>query len=466
MAKVGRGPAHSPVSAAGSPRGRTFAGVPVQRWDLLLVCTAVFLITAAARVHTLFSPLQALRPTLIAAVIALGVYLLSQRPFIRSTRAINHPIAYLALFVIVWAGLGVPFALYGGRAASFLLDVFYRVVILAFLLAVVVRDLNDVRRMLAVYAVGAVVFSVFASSSALRGLRGGGYDPNDAAMFLVSALPAVIYFAVRARSPRVRLLFVGGLLLCCGAIVTSGSRGGFLALLAVLAYLLIFFRGVSARVRLTAVFGIFAAVAFYADGAYWERMRSIAEFDDGYGESGPGGRMQIWKRGMGYMVDNPLLGVGINNFTVAEGQHPRIRGRIERGLGTKYSAPHSIWVQVGAELGIPGFLAFIGIFVVAGFSLWRLTLAGGRRSRAPPAREGGALASVILGMLLGLAVGGSFLSQAYYSPLWAVIGLTLGLLKVMRAQGLAPGAPRSRRRPLTAGHALPRPASAGRATLR
>ena len=46
------------------------------------------------------------------------------------------------------------------------------------------------------------------------------------------------------------------------------------------------------------------------------------------------------------------------------------------------------------------------------------------------------MAEALLGTLFALAVGISFLSQAYGYAVWAVLGLALGLFKVARANGL------------------------------
>ena len=58
------------------------------------------------------------------------------------------------------------------------------------------------------------------------------------------------------------------------------------------------------------------------------------------------------------MFEHPLTGVGIHAFPIAEGDSGL---KEDEGFGVKYSAAHNSFIQVGAELGFPGLLAFIGL---------------------------------------------------------------------------------------------------------
>src|SRR5688572_10400609 len=49
-----------------------------RKWDLLLVCVAVYVATSIGRVHQLFPILGVFKPALVATVLALGLYLLQQ----------------------------------------------------------------------------------------------------------------------------------------------------------------------------------------------------------------------------------------------------------------------------------------------------------------------------------------------------------------------------------------------------
>src|SRR5678815_3555338 len=93
---------------------------------------------------------------------------------------------------------------------------------------------------------------------------------------------------------------------------------------------------------------------------YWQQMGTIASESD-YNRTDETGRVQIWKRGIGYMLSNPLLGVGAGNFPAAEGLLSPFAQRQQFGVGVRWSAAHNTLVQVGAELGVVGLVLFVAL---------------------------------------------------------------------------------------------------------
>jgi putative inorganic carbon (hco3(-)) transporter len=421
-----------PNGAAGSRPNRRIAGPALgrpRRWDLLLICTAGLFMVSVTRTHVFIPGASAVRPGLLLAGLGFLVWLTNNKG-IRSLQRLKQPLGYLALFIVVWAGASVPVALYGTYALNYYVTNLASVAVLFLLVAAAVRDIHDVRRFLLLFAIGALIFAFFATTPGMaRGIGAGGLDPNDSAMLLVAGILPVLYFFLRDRRILVKALLGVGFLICCGAIVTSGSRGGFLALLALVAYIVFFYRAVSPTLRLTIVAVLAAGVIATASGDYWDRMRSITD-DDDYNLHEITGRKQLWTRGVGYMFARPVLGVGVHNFSVAEGRHPDIVRTIEGGRGVKYGVAHSMWVETGAELGIPGFLAFIGLFILSIRYLYRYARLA-RQPRAPPElRRAGEIAATLVGVLVAVAVAGTFLSQQYSGLIWGVFGLILGFFKV------------------------------------
>jgi O-antigen ligase len=439
-------------------------------WDVVLVTAAALILIAVGRLHAFFPALSALRPALLVTALAVPALFLSYR----GARRLEHlrgPLGYAMAFIVVWAVAGAPFGVYPGNSVRYLLDNFFRTLVVVVVVASAVRNPADLVRLLKVYAAGAIAFSVLGAGEGLRAFGGGGYDPNDASMFIASAIPLVLYFAVRARSLWEKAFFGFGILACGSAVVLSGSRGGFLALAAVMGFGLFALRGVKSWVRVAVVGALVGVIAYSATGDYWDRMRSITDPDD-YNRHEMAGRQQVWTRGMEYMAQNPLLGVGIANFPAAEGRHPAIVSMIEQGRGLKWSAAHSIWVEAGAELGVPGLVALVLMFLIAFRLLWATDRrAGGGGIRGDPDLALlGEIGRPLVGVLIGVAVAGSFLSHAYTPLLWMPFALALSVEKLVGmkarqhrrlaafgyAPGPAPAHPRGGRR----GQGTPRPHAA------
>jgi O-antigen ligase len=418
--------------AASRPRARKAAGR--RPWDLMMIAAAGLLLISQARLHSLL-PIPLPRPAVVMVAVAFAVWLIQTDP-VRSSRAImKDKIGKAAFLVLLAAIIGVPFAISLGGAARAVLESFSRTFVVFLVLAAAVRNLEDVRRLIVTFALGAAVFGAMAPVQ--RGARGsmGGYDPNDAAMFLVSALPCLIFCILHGRHLLTRVAAALSVFTVIGAIVMTSSRGGFVGLVAVIVFMLVMFKGVRPAIRMGVVGAIMVLMLAVSSTDYWDRMQTIAELDDGY-SGGVGGRKNVWGRALEYTAQNPLTGLGISQFSRAEGRHPVIAARIEAGIGTKYSTAHSMWFQALAELGIPGFLAFVAIFVLCFKQLRRLQ----KTALDPPSRmktaEFQAMASTLMASLVGVMAAGSFLTHAFSGMTWGVFGIIVGLSKVSALQGL------------------------------
>ncbi len=405
-----------------------------QDWDLLLVCVAVYIATAVGRVHELFPALSLFKPAFLASMLAIGLYLLQQTGQ-RRVECLRSRIADGIIGLLLWAALSVPTALTQGRAFHAWTD-FLQTAIMGLVLAGSVRRPRDVERLLLVYYGAVVVYTLVVLSRFNLGpdnWRLSGlyyYDANDFATLIVTAMPLGLYFVLRLRRPAVRLLALAGLAALAVAQIRSGSRGGFIALLAVVAFVLFRFTTVPARTRFAGALLILTIAVGASSDQYWTQMQTIIHPKEDYNMTAEGGRMRIWKRGLGYMAARPITGVGINNFQVAEGTISPLARRAERGRGVRWGAAHNTFIQAGAEMGVPGLLLLVG-WLAAAFTALRRTA---RRALAadPPNREVSRLAQTLMASLLGFVVGSFFLSLAYSDMLYTLGGLSLGLWKTAR----------------------------------
>jgi O-antigen ligase len=437
MAEARRqGPPTAPWIAA-PPRG-----VKPAAWDLLLVCVAVHIANYVGRMPQLFPVLSPLKPALVAMVLAIGLYLLHQSG-VRRVGLLRSPTTTCLLGLMLWSVLSVPGALYVGLAFQSWTD-FALTVVMCLVLAGSVRSVRDVERLVLVYFGVTVLYTgVVLARFPLGGddpesWRLGNlyyYDSNDLATLIVSAMPLGLYSVLgQRRRLWVRVLAAVGLVILAVGLTRSGSRGGFLAFLAVVAFILLGFTTIPARSRLVGLVVVLAVVFATASDQYWNQMQTILNPRRDYNVASDEGRLKVWERGVGYMADHPVLGVGVGNFRVAEGTiAPKARLR-ERGVGVRWQAAHNSFIQVGAELGIPGLLLFIALFASVFTSLRRV--ARHALGADPPARDVSRLAQTIMAALVGFVVGAFFLSLAYTTMLYVLAGLAVALRKVVGADDL------------------------------
>jgi O-antigen ligase len=389
------------------------------RWDPLLVCVAGYILTAVGRIHQLFGALEAVHLAAVTGLLAIVLYFLDDREE-RRAGAVPRVTVRLAGLLVCWMMLSVPGALRQGNSFDLVFDNFIKTALMSFVVAASIRHFRDVERLAFVYLAGAVVYTGVVIS---RFDLGAGdawrlghlyyYDANDFATFAVTAIPLGLYFAHAGRRTSVRVFAVASLAVLTIGCVRSGSRGGFIALSVVALFIVLRFSAIPLGWRLSATALVAIVLITAASDHYWEQMGTIAS-DADYNHTSESGRLQIWNRGIGYMLSNPLLGVGPGNFQAAEGTLSPLAERQQYGIGVRWNAPHNSFVQIGAELGFPGLACYLAVIGCAFVAL----------------RHGGDIGPALTASLLGFVVGSFFLSLAYSEMLYTLVALAVGLQKV------------------------------------
>jgi O-antigen ligase len=409
-------------------------------WDLLLVSVAAYILASIGRVHQLYAFLLPLKPALVGGILAITLYAFGATGARRPDTLWTGPTKYTFL-ILLWIAFSIPGALW--QSASFLLltDDFIKTAVMFVVILGAVRTFADVERLSVVYFLSAVIYAwvVFTRFGPDAGRNGGlvYYDANDFAVFEVTALPIGMYLLVGQKRAVLRAVGAVGIALLLITFVRTGSRGGFLALLGAGVF---FFFGYGSIRTAWRVVGVAAGVILFsmvASESYWERMRTIMNPKDDYNYTSETGRWKIWKRGVGYMVTNPVFGVGANNFSTAEGRLSGIAAELQsRNIGMKWSTAHNSFVQIGAELGVPGLLFFCGM-LWSTFALLRAVVRGaaraGARDSPPPA-----LAHALMMGVAAFVVGSLFLSLAYQGMIYTLAALGAALWKVTSHPRLAP----------------------------
>ena len=220
-------------------------------------------------------------------------------------------------------------------------------------------------------------------------------DSNEYALLADLFIPLAILWMFSSRPAWERLLcfacFVSTLL----GSTFAASRGGLLGLGAALLYLA--YRSHSRMRNLLVVGMVLAPLLIYLPASALRRLQ-----DPQYGDqTGQQARVIVWKAGLLMIRQHPLLGVGLSNFKPLVAAYEPEDEKV-------ISLAHNTYIEVAAELGIPGLLAFLGVLVASYRSLEKSR----RRALTLQAKQ---LSSVILGLQAGLI---SFLVSAFFITVW------------------------------------------------
>jgi putative inorganic carbon (hco3(-)) transporter len=402
------------------------------RADLLVVCLAGYILTAVGRVHQLFPALEVLRPAILTGLFAIALYALDRDPVRRLSHVLLPPMKWMGA-LLVWMVLSVPGALVVGTSFTVVFDNFIKTALMSLIIAASIRNVRDVERLAFTYFLGAVIYSAvvitrfdLGTGDAWRLGRLYYYDANDFATFVVSAVPLGVYLLHAGRTTVLRAGAAAGLIVLTLGIVWSGSRGGFIALSAVGLFIVLRYSIIPVRWRLWATALVAVVLLSTASDQYWQQMSTITSHDD-YNRTSESGRLQIWARGLGYMMSNPVLGLGPGNFQAAEGTLSPYADRQQYGIGVRWNAAHNSFIQAGAELGLVGLVLFVGVIASTFAALRR---AGGSERGRPAGRlRESSLTPALTAALLGFVVGSFFLSLAYSEMLYTLVALAVGLQK-------------------------------------
>jgi O-antigen ligase len=188
------------------------------------------------------------------------------------------------------------------------------------------------------------------SSGRLEGIGGVDFsEANFLPAFIGGMLPLMGVLFLESRRLGKLVVLVAGVF-SVNAVILTRSRGSILGMaLGVIASLLLAPKGY--RSKILAGLVVAGLGGFYlADPAFLSRVKTI-DFGDNQVDSSSQGRLETWSFSLRMLSDHPL-GVGPGNFQQFAGRYnPRYQGR----------DAHNTFVRCFAELGIPGFLLFLGL---------------------------------------------------------------------------------------------------------
>lgn len=391
-----------------------------------------YLVATYLRPGDRYVVLEPLRLVLVLAGLTFGVWL-AQFLIRRKPPLVWHAVlrdeGWLSA-VALWSMVPVSIRL----GFSYLFNGLLKAMALSVLIANLARTAQRLRTLCWVVIASASINSVLAWRELVRGAetrfedRAAGVgvlgDPNDLALTLVMVLPLAIalFVAERGFYRRLSLALMIGVLI--GGVVVSQSRGGALGLMVVL-----FLEGYDRlrrrqlRLAYTAIaltLGLLGVTALLmARGQSWG---GLADDPNVYNRKG------AWVGGYRMLMDHPLTGVGLYQFPdrLDEYGPPYLE---QRGI-----VAHNSYVQVAAELGLPGLLCFLLMLAHA----WRSATVSRRLSAERACgRALYQLAGAMRRMVAGWMVCAFFLAHAYQVWLYLMLGIVVATEHVLHESGPA-----------------------------
>jgi O-antigen ligase len=383
--------------------------------------------------QTMMPFLKPLRPAMLAAGLAIGAVVL-ERFLTRRRIFVAEREVWLALTLVVWSLLTMPFSVWPGGAFEVLKTNFIKSVMIFWLISTVVDTERRLRNLFWLLSVVSVLLSITAIKNYVQGVfisghaveRIVGFDapltanPNDLALMLLLIAPMVVAVALTTHKRSVRWFLSGVLGLLVVAVIATFSRAGFIVMVTLFGiYVVKMLDGPKKSWALAAV-----AAAFLALPLLPARFVGHLETITDSSTDTTGSAQARWtdaEAATRYIADNPLIGAGLGMHTTAIVPY-----------GGTWRAAHNVYLEQAADLGLPGLALFVWMLV----GCWR----GVRRAQRSSVRHAPALYRMTEALELSIAafaLGAMFHPISYHFYFYYIAGLAVAARTI--ADGLQGG---------------------------
>ena len=258
-------------------------------------------------------------------------------------------------------------------------------------------------------------------------------DPNDYAAHLILVLPFLLLVIMEPRrSTMVRALASGLTLYGLYLIISTGSRGGLLALGVAVLFCIWKLRP-RQKIAVAMVAAILACAAIVViPQQVLSRFATIFSSDNKLENDGAlsaatesaEARNYLLRQSVLVTLSHPFFGVGMGQFQNYEGEMSR---KAIGGPGY-WNETHNSFTQASSEMGIPALLFYLAAIIATYRMLDRVYRLAQQQSSTPGVQRIKVTAFYLLLSLVGFCAASFFLSLAYrfYLPAFAGLAIALG----------------------------------------
>jgi probable O-glycosylation ligase (exosortase A-associated) len=325
------------------------------------------------------------------------------------------------IFFMAWTAAAWPMAADQEIARTYVYSLFK--IVLPFLVGVtLIKDVNQLKQLawVMVCTQGYVAFEF--NLTYLRPphinrvwLDGfNGMDNNSVAIGMVTGVGLAFFLGLGAKNLLAKSIAFGSALMMAHIVLLSFSRGGMLALIVTgaVGFLL------TPRKPIHYAFLAASVLVILALSGDEVRKRFTSVFaDKEERDKSAESRLDLWQANFKVMTQHPLFGIGPHQWPVVAEEYGFEKGK----------EGHSLWLQTGAELGIPGFVALLAFYLIVIVRLWPYH---GEGSAVPDPfyRD---VARMVIAALVGFAVSAQFVSITFLEIPYYVVLLGAGALKLL-----------------------------------
>ena len=241
----------------------------------------------------------------------------------------------------------------------------------------------------------------------------GGMDNNSLSVAMNTGIGLAAFLGLATRNWWLKLVAVAAAGAMTHVVLLSFSRGGMLGLLATGAVAFLVVRKTAWHYLVFVVAGL--VLLRFAGPQVQERFFTIFSGEETRDASADG-RIKLWQDAFDMMCKHPIFGVGPRHFPIHAPEYGWPFGK----------EAHTLWLQAGAEKGMPGLGLLVLFYMSTLWPLWRVV----RSKTVVCDEEMRSIGYMVIASLVGFAVSAQFVSLKlleipYYVTLIGALTLKL-----------------------------------------
>lgn len=243
---------------------------------------------------------------------------------------------------------------------------------------------------------------------------------NEIALALIMILPLMRFLHLQTGNKWIKHALVIAMIFCVFSILSSYSRGAFIAGGAMAIFL--WYKGNRKIVNGVVIVILIAVSLSFMPQKWFERMDTISTYEE---DDSAMGRVNAWWFAYNLASDRPITGGGFQTFD------PELF-YIYAPIPDDFHDAHSIYFEVLGEQGYVGLFLFLLMWIVTFRTASRVIKQSRNHNDLLWARD---LAAMLQVSLIGYAVGGSFLGLAYFDLPYHLMAIIV-LLKIITDEAI------------------------------
>ncbi|PMN89670.1 O-antigen ligase family protein [Enterovibrio norvegicus] len=395
----------------------------------------LFIAFSFFRLHEAFAPLYSLK---IPLMLSLGTLTTLAWHIGISGKIRMFNCAELTGFYVFFAlvTIGIPLAGNLGEAFNYYKQTYIKIGIMTPALAWLLCNVQHYKKALNMISISGLLIALVTIYNKVNGIgmveetrvtvgRDLGSvlgDPNDLALVLLFPFSFTLSIAMTPGLSKKQRFF--GLVTAIAifiAIIGTQSRGGLLGILSALGTLA--WRRVKSKALLFTLGTIVCTILFFAAGISDRKSGGAAE--EGLDASAKG-RLYAWEAAFFMAVDNPISGVGLNNFYFNYFYYSPHWDGLNHAV-------HSTWFGVLGETGFIGLIAFLVMtFIIYRSALKTVNIVVANTTYYSPVVR--TIGEGLYSGIIAFCVSGTFLTQGFTWPIYILLALTAAVSNYVRVQ--------------------------------